>query len=975
MSRVEMWRACLPKMWKRIYVLVSIALLVAVTLSLLPALAAAQAEGDDFIQEIIAHMSVEERVGQLFMVTFAGSDVGLDSDIAQLIVQYRVGGVVLLSSNGNFSNQGDTPLQVAQLTNSLQQLAFIAAQQTTGTIPPGTQPLTGTTPITGTMGPGPFIPLFIALDHEGDGYPYTRLTNGFTALPNNMALGATWDEANAQAIGQIVGRELSAVGVNMLFGPSLDVLSSPRPTLKGDLGTRVFGGDPYWVGKMGQAYIQGVHEGSEGRVATVAKHFPGRGGSDRRADEEVSTVPKSLQELRKIELAPFFAVTALDEADPIAITEALMSSHIRYRGFQGNIRQLTPPISFAAELQDILSLPEFEPWRQAGGVMVTDALGVPAVRKYYDPQLQSFPHKRVAHEAFLAGNDLLVLSQFALTDAWADQFENIKSTIEFFRDKYMTDSKFQAQVDQSLARILRLKHKLYPEFSLEKVQVDEGQLAGKVGQGYDQVSQIAQKAVTLIYPGPEELADRLPSPPLLGEKILIFTDDRQAQDCYDCPPFYFIEPDALEKMILTLYGPEASGQIEPAQIESLTFSQLKAYLSSEGTEEATEDIAPLIQEADWIIFAMLDVNLDDYPNSDAVKLFLKQLSDSLRNKKIVVLAYNAPYYLDTTEISKLTAYYGIYSKVPAFIDASVRALFRQFTLQGAPPVTVEGINYDLILQMEPDPDQVIEIIPVNALLEGTPTEETPGSIGVKVGDTLELRTGIIKDQNGHPVPDGTPVVFRFFYPAETLELPRLETTTVNGVAEAAIKLERTGQLEITATSGPALKSITLIVTIEGDELATIATLVPTATATPTLTPTPSPTPVPPTATPSPSPTPQPTAEIITPTEGNTTSRRVGIGAFIVSLIATLMVGSTGYALRRNEGRPPTQGLKAFLWVLICGTVGYIAYGLGWPGAGFFLRLSRHWGAPLMSLVFSLFPVGVILVGTARRRWAGGHPTQ
>jgi beta-N-acetylhexosaminidase len=799
-------------MWERINVLVSTGLMVAMMLLLLPVPVTAQAE-DDFIQEIIPRMSVEERIGQLFVVTFADSDIGSDSDIAQLISQYRVGGVVLLSSNGNFSNQGDTPLQVAQLTNGLQQLAHTAAQQAT-------------------PGPSPYVPLLIALDHEGDGYPYTRLTNGFTALPNNMALGATWDEANAQAVGQIAGRELSAVGVNMLLGPSLDVLSNPRPTLKGDLGTRVFGGDPYWVGKMGQAYIRGVHEGSEGRVATVAKHFPGHGDIDRRADEEVSTVPKSLQELRKIELPPFFTVTDLGSPKPAAITDAMMSSHTRYRGFQGNISQLTPPISFAAELQAILSLPEFEPWRQAGGIMVTDALGVPAVRKYYDPQLQSFPHKRVAQEAFLAGNDLLVLSQFALTDAWADQFENIKSTIQFFRDKYVSDSRFQTQVDQSLVRILCLKHKLHAEFSLEGVQVDVDQLAENVGQGYGQVSQVAEDAITLIYPGPGELADRLPSPPLLGEKVLIFTDDRQAKDCYDCAPFYFIEPDALEKTILRLYGPEASGQIEPGQVRSLAFSQLKGYLSSAVPAGTPEDIAPLIQEADWIVFAMLDVNLDDYPDSDAVKLFLKQLSDSLRNKNIVVLAYNAPYYLDTTEISKLTAYYGIYSKVPAFIDASVRALFREFTLQGAPPVTVQGINYDLILQMESDPDQVIEIMPANAFMEGIPTEETSGSTGIKVGDTLELQAGIIKDRNGHAVPDGTPVVFRFFYPAETLELPRLETTTVNGIAGAAIKLERTGQLEISATSGPAFKSITLIVAIEGDEPAMIATLVPIPTPTP-----------------------------------------------------------------------------------------------------------------------------------------------
>ncbi len=952
-------------MRSRINALVSIGLLLGVIISLVPGPVTAQEEA--FIRETIAQMSVEERVGQLFMVTFTGSHIGPESDIAQLITQYRVGGVVLLASNGNFANQGDTPLQVAQLTNGLQQLAYMAAQQRAGTLPSGTQPLSDATPVSGTLplGPGPYIPLFVALDHEGDGYPYTRLRNGFTALPNNMTLGATWDEASARTIGQIVGQELSAVGVNMLFGPSLDVLSNPRPTLKGDLGIRVFGGDPYWVGKMGQAYIKGVHEGSAGRVATVAKHFPGHGDSDRRADEEVSTVPKSLQELRKIELAPFFTVTALDGAEPAAITEALMSSHIRYRGFQGNIRQLTPPISFAAELQAILNLPEFAPWRQAGGVMVTDALGVPAVRKYYDPQLQSFPHKRVAYEAFLAGNDLLVLSQFALTDVWADQFENIKSTIQFFRDKYVSDSKFQAQVDQSLTRILRLKHKLYPEFSLEAVQVDEGQLAEKVGKGYDQVSQIAQKAITLIYPSPEDLADRLPLPPQLGEKILIVTDDRQDQDCHDCPPFYFIEPDALEKTILRLYGPEATGQIEPTQIKSLTFSQLKSYLTSGGTEGSTGDMTALIQDTEWIIFAMLDVNLDDYPDSDAVKLFLKQLSDSLRNKKIVVLAYNAPYYLDTTEISKLTAYYGIYSKVPACIDASVRALFRQFTLQGASPVTVQGINYDLILQMEPDPEQVIEIMPTHTSLESAPPGGTPSPIGVKAGDTLELQTSVIKDKNGHPVPDGTPVVFRFFYPAETLELPRQEVVTKDGIARAAIKLERMGQLEITATSGSALKSIKLIVTIAGNEPATIATQVPTATATPTVTPTPTLTPSP-TLTPT-RPAPQPTAELISP-EAGPGARRVGVGAFLLSLVAMSTVGSAGYALRRNKGHSPSQRLQAFLWVLICGLVGYIAYSLGWPGAGLFFRLSRPWGAPLMSLVFSLLPVGAMLVETPGREW-------
>src|SRR5690606_26159627 len=109
-------------------------------------------------------------------------------------------------------------------------------------------------------------------------------------------------------------------------------------------------------------------------------------------DDEVATVDKSLQELRRIELAPFFTVTGARPGSSPDITDALMTSHIRYRGFQGdNIRQFTAPISFdPTGLRTILALPEFDAWREQG-LMVSDALGVPAVRKYFDPTLQRFP--------------------------------------------------------------------------------------------------------------------------------------------------------------------------------------------------------------------------------------------------------------------------------------------------------------------------------------------------------------------------------------------------------------------------------------------------------------------------------------------------------------------------------------------------------------------------------------------------------
>jgi len=952
------------------------ALALILLISVVPGFAAppaALAQDEDPLQQqvndLVARMPVADRVGQLFLVTFVGNDVGPASDIARLIQEYRIGGVALLASNGNFRNEGDTPVQVATLANQLQGLAFGQVIPKDKALSPDAVPepaISPSYPITEVNGI-PFtttapmgVPLFVALDQEGDGYPYTRLINGFTPLPSNMALGATWNPDNARETGVIVGRELSAVGVNMLFGPSLDVLDEPKPGQRGDMGTRTFGGDPYWVGRLGRAYIHGVHEGSGGRLATVAKHFPGQGSSDRRPDEEVAAVQKTLSQLRQIELPPFAAVTAVDGMDALDITDAMMSSHIRYSGFQDNIRQLTPPISLAPQLQSLMEQPEFARWRMVGGVLVSDALGAPALRRYKDPALKVFPHRQVALEAFLAGNDLLYLSQFALTGDYAPQLANIKSTIEFFRERYMDDPGFRTRVDESLRRILRLKLRLMgdPEtggFRLHKVLVDSGLLSEVLGQGNLTVARIAQEAVTLISPSPSELAYRLPTSPLPDERILVITDDRTWQECIGCPPVPYIPQDALEKIMLRLYGPEASAQVSPEQIHSTTFSNMKVFLDDSQDDPRYVKMARQLEEADWIIFAMLDVQPGPYPESDAVKEFLRVRADSLRGKKLIVMAFNAPYYLDATEISKLTAYYGLYAKTPPFLEAAVRALFREFSPSGAPPVDVVGINYDLFRTLEPGPEQIISLLPVG--VEGK--EQVEGGtehIGLKVGDTLRLATSVIVDRNGHPVPDGTPVQFRFRYPAAGVELPPQEVTTVNGVAETSVKLERTGELVITASSGPAKESSQLLVSIEGsDELAVIATVVPTPTATPTFTATPTPTATATaTATPTPTPTDTPTP---TPTPISPPLPRVDTNALGLALIAVALASGLSILLQIRQHQPLAKVLRLALWGVVAGLTAYVLYGLGWiPSATAMQRSLRPWGAGLVALAGGLVPL-------------------
>ena len=802
------------------------------------------------------------------------------------------------------------------------------------------------------------VPLLIALDWPGDDSSFFSGTGGFTPLPSAMSLGATWSPALAEQVGEVVGRELNAAGVNLLLGPTLDVLDVPRPGSKGDLGTRTFGGDPFWVGQLGQAFIRGVQNGSENAVLTAAKHFPGQGASDRRPEDEVATVQKSMQQLRQIELAPFAAVTAGGKLHAPGATAALMTSHIRYRGFQGNIRQLTPPISLAPQLQDLMALPEFVDWRSAGGVLISEALGVPALRRYYDPTLSKFPHRQAAQDAFLAGNDLLYLGRFALTDNWPDQMVAIRETILFFQDKYGTDSAFRARVDAAVERIIRLKLSAYGgAWQPAALQHDIDPLVNLAGQSSGVAQAVARSGLTLIYPGRDEFADRMPSAPLVDENILIFTDARAARECPACAPTPLIPPQAIEEIMLRLYGPTATGQVTPKQLRSLTFADLNRMLAAEPGQEV--DIEDAIAKARWIIFAQLDYNPEEFPESAALRTFLAKRSDSLRDKRLVALAFSAPYYLDTTEISKLTAYFGVYGHTAPFLETAVRALFREFSPIGAPPVSVSGINYELIRQLEPAAGQIISLNPVE------PAEELRGSI--KVGSQIVLETGVIRDRNGNPVPDGTPVEFRLAYPTESLVLAPKTETTSGGKARTTVQLDRPGELWITAQAGEARDSTRIELKIGGDSPGSIATVVPT----PTPLPTPTATATPPLATAIPTPVPTMTPAPDANAAARAPRQRVAVGAYLFGMIGSTLAGSTAFVVRRRratKGDPPGMilmaALVAALWAVIAAWIAYLLYAVGWlPGATAFQARNYAWAAGFVTFIGG----GLTVLWTGRGR--------
>ena len=881
---------------------------------------------------LLQSMSAEEKIGQLFLVTFDGTDVDGESQIADLITNYHIGGVVLLAENNNFPAD-ETVFNAHQMISALQQIEWDASQQRTENV------------ITREDETLSYIPLYIGLKQLGDGFPGDQVLNGLTPIPSQMAVGASWDTGLAQQLGQVLGRELSQMGINLYLGPNLDVLETANSEAASSLGVNTYGGDPFWVGEMAKAFINGLHTGSENRIMVVAQNFPGTGNSDRSPDLEIPTVRKSLEQLKQIELAPYIAVTTPDVGDP-GRAEAVMVSHIRYQGFQGNIRSTTRPISFDSNaLQQVMSLEQFADWRESGGLIISDNLGAGGVRRFFDPNGTNFDAKQVARNAFLAGNDLLYIDNMVATGD-PDAYTTLTATINFFVQKYREDSAFARRVDSSVMRILDTKLALYGDFSIRNV----ARLLNtreSIGESDEISFEIAQNAVTLISPTAQEIDTILPSAPLWFEDIIIFTDVRPVSQCTGpgCPQTVNIGTNALANALVDLYGPLGGGQIQEYKLSSFTFSQLTEVLNNEETA-VSEFLQPSLRAADWVIFNTLNID-PAYPASNALKRVLDERPEWLANKNVIVFALGSPTYLDATNITKVTAYYALYSKIPACLEVAVRVLMKELTPSGALPVSLSAVGYNLIDMTAPDPNQIIRLNLVlpepdepeteSEVLEVTPTPEpTPLPI-FNVGDTLTIRTGQIYDHNQNMVPDGTVVRFNFRISGEPGILQQFETTTTAGVAFFNYRIEAAGGLEISAASEPATQSEILQINISSEGVTSVFAYTPTPLVTPTPTETPTATP---TEVPLPTPTPEPKHQ------GYPT-----LGEWAVGVIVMAVGGGLAFLIGYLWWGSARWGLRSALCALIGGLLSYSYLTLGTEGV-------QHW----LEESGTVFVIEVVVVG-------------
>ena len=334
----------------------------------------------------VSEMTLEEKIGQVIVIGGAigglGDATGTE-DALRMIREKKVGGFYL--GYPRYKN----PIEAWQLNVKLQAAASD-------------------------------IPLFLCADMETSlGYV---IIDGAERAPYLMGLGAARDEALAQEVGAITGREARTVGFNWNYGPSIDVNSNKdNPAI----GIRAFAGDTDLVSRMGCAYIRGCE--SQG-VLCSAKHFPGHGALGFDTHHDIGVADAARDVLMERDIPPFHAAIK-------AGVKTVMSTHVIFPALGDN--------KFPATLSESIMTTFLRGELGFTGLTTTDALSMKAISDNYG-------ERDAVILSFLAGCDTLIVPA-----SWRPY----ETLLEAAKSGQIP----AARLDEAVERIVQAKAWLYPE--------------------------------------------------------------------------------------------------------------------------------------------------------------------------------------------------------------------------------------------------------------------------------------------------------------------------------------------------------------------------------------------------------------------------------------------------------------------------------------------------------------------------------
>ena len=352
------------------------------------------------MQEIIDNLSLDQKIGQMFMGNICGGET---LEIARKdIEKFHFGG---LQFSGVFERliRGGNYMDCGVCKNeSLENVAKFLAD-----IKRVAMELIG-------------IPLIMGGDQEGGVESSTFRRRNVTLAPAQMGLGASNKIEDTYKIASIVALESKILGLDMIYGPCVDISNNP---LNPEIGSRSFGADPELVAMHGEQVVRAYNDHG---IISVAKHFPGRGHGCSDAHLKLESIDLPMGRLKSVELVPFIRAIA-------AGVDSIMLAHTIYPALgEDNLPASLSPriIKF---LREELG---FE------GVLIPDTLTMFAISENFDVP-------RACAMCLEAGADMIFMK---VRDLYQPTVETIKDSIRAGR---LTEER----INRSLERILKLKHK------------------------------------------------------------------------------------------------------------------------------------------------------------------------------------------------------------------------------------------------------------------------------------------------------------------------------------------------------------------------------------------------------------------------------------------------------------------------------------------------------------------------------------
>ncbi|MCR8558584.1 glycoside hydrolase family 3 protein [Mucilaginibacter sp. BJC16-A38] len=368
-----------------------------------------------WVDSVFKKMNRKKRIAQLFFVR-AHTNLGqaYEDSVAKVIVDEQVGGLVFFQGG---------PVRQAQLINNYQKLAK--------------------------------VPLLIAMDGE---WGVGMRLDSTISYPFQMTLGAIQDNTLIYKMGQQVAYDFKRIGMQMNFGPDMDVNNNPNNPV---INYRSFGDDKHNVAAKGIAYFKGMQDAG---ILTTAKHFPGHGDTNVDSHLDLPLLPFTRARLDSLEEYPF------REAINAGIS-GIMVAHMDI-----------PALDTTKNLPSTLSRPivtgVLKDSLRFKGLVVSDAMEMKAVVKY-------FPKGEADVRAFLAGNDIIELS------------ENSKLAIKLIKKAIRKDRISMAEFEARVKKVLMAKYwaglNHYEETNITNLTEDLNRPTATA-----LVQQLSDAAVTLV---------------------------------------------------------------------------------------------------------------------------------------------------------------------------------------------------------------------------------------------------------------------------------------------------------------------------------------------------------------------------------------------------------------------------------------------------------------------------------------------